>query len=339
MLAAREKSRQAGGGFLGAVRSVDKELITYTVDKDSYKKLKNAQKSKLEARYLGVELVAIKQQRLATARKTLDEARGRGADRLIPNTYNQAENDFRKAEKAIESDRHGQGNVHTAIKTAEASATKALTLVLTAQKAQGLTPEERAITLQEREQALQSADQLNAKALDENMAQENALAVQGAALGYVASENADLQRRQREDQVINQAASMFDESEAEVYRQGDKLVIRLKEMKFSTGHSELPSTSVPLLGKVKDALKQLGPSKVVVEGHTDGVGTAKVNQKLSQERADAVAKYFQSDENMSSNKFETEGFGYTKPLASNKTKEGRAQNRRVDIVVAPAQSM
>ena len=79
-----------------------------------------------------------------------------------------------------------------------------------------------------------------------------------------------------------------------------------------------------------ERLKQTGYYEVRIEGHTDNIGTAEYNQKLSVRRANAVYKIFKQQgltENVT-----VKGFGKTRPVATNKTKEGRAQNRRVEIV-------
>ena len=69
---------------------------------------------------------------------------------------------------------------------------------------------------------------------------------------------------------------------------------------------------------------------VVVEGHTDSIGSDAYNMKLSQRRANTVRDYMVKN-GISPSRIKTEAFGKTKPIASNKTAEGRAQNRRVDI--------
>jgi len=70
---------------------------------------------------------------------------------------------------------------------------------------------------------------------------------------------------------------------------------------------------------------------VVVEGHTDSIGSDAYNMKLSQRRANAVRDYMVKN-GVSGSRIKTEAYGKTRPIASNKTAEGRAQNRRVDIV-------
>ena len=90
-------------------------------------------------------------------------------------------------------------------------------------------------------------------------------------------------------------------------------------------------------GKVKidHAIKvmQDNPSiRLSIEGHTDSIGSDAYNQKLSERRANAVREYMVS-KGISSSRLTTRGFGKSKPIASNKTAEGRAENRRVELIV------
>ncbi len=68
-----------------------------------------------------------------------------------------------------------------------------------------------------------------------------------------------------------------------------------------------------------------------VEGHTDSIGNAEYNQNLSERRANSVKKYL-VNKGIDGSRITTEGFGASKPIASNKTKEGRAQNRRTEMI-------
>ncbi|MCL2888598.1 MAG: OmpA family protein [Elusimicrobia bacterium] len=77
-------------------------------------------------------------------------------------------------------------------------------------------------------------------------------------------------------------------------------------------------------------LKQSGYYEIKIQGHTDNIGTKAYNQKLSVRRANAVYKVFK-EQGVTDN-VTVQGFGLTKPVATNKTKEGRAQNRRVEII-------
>jgi len=79
-------------------------------------------------------------------------------------------------------------------------------------------------------------------------------------------------------------------------------------------------------------IKGVNLEVIVAVGHTDSIGTAAYNQKLSVRRAESVKAYLVS-KGIEKNRIYTEGKGKTQPIASNKTKEGRAKNRRVEIEV------
>jgi OOP family OmpA-OmpF porin len=74
---------------------------------------------------------------------------------------------------------------------------------------------------------------------------------------------------------------------------------------------------------------------VLVEGHTDSHGSDELNQKLSQERADAVKQYILANMDLPPSSIDAAGFGESKPIASNETPEGREKNRRIDLVITP----
>lgn len=297
------------------------------------------EKEKIQGKYLGLELAAIKDKKLADVRKTINMAKSEGAATLTPHAYGIAVADLQKAETVIETDRHSASRIGTAVGIAQASANQVYNLVATAQRAKKQTPEELAVLLQERDREVRDAHELSNAALENAMVKDDLLDIQGQALAKVSTENQNLRQQEEEDQLVENAASEFDNSEAEVYRQNGKLVIRLKKMNFSSGQSAIPSSSVPVLTKVKEVLKELGPGEVLVEGHTDAVGSADVNKRLSKQRAEAVAKYLEADKDLAKSEFETAGRGFSKPLTTNKTKAGRAQNRRVDIIITPSQSI
>jgi outer membrane protein OmpA-like peptidoglycan-associated protein len=104
---------------------------------------------------------------------------------------------------------------------------------------------------------------------------------------------------------------------------------------FASNKSDLLPAAQLKLNEVADALtKQDSESKIVVEGHTDSQGGAIYNQDLSQRRAQTVRDYLVS-RGMSADRVTAQGFGLSRPIADNTSPEGRANNRRVEIVVQP----
>jgi OOP family OmpA-OmpF porin len=80
-------------------------------------------------------------------------------------------------------------------------------------------------------------------------------------------------------------------------------------------------------------MKQYPDLNLVIEGHTDRIGSDAYNEKLSRERADAVKNYMVEKNGIDANRIKAIGFGEKQPVASNDTSEGRAQNRRVEAAV------
>jgi OOP family OmpA-OmpF porin len=105
---------------------------------------------------------------------------------------------------------------------------------------------------------------------------------------------------------------------------------------FEFNKDVIKPTSYPFLDEVVDVLAAEPNWTLKVEGHTDNVGKDDYNLKLSQKRAESVKKYIESKGIMPS-RITAEGFGSTKPIADNKTEEGREKNRRVEFKIIKQQ--
>ena len=103
---------------------------------------------------------------------------------------------------------------------------------------------------------------------------------------------------------------------------------------FATGKWELLPIAQQRLDEVAKALKDQGYQKIIVEGHTDSRGAHSMNMELSRKRADSVRSYLVS-RGIEAGKITSIGIGPDRPVADNKTPEGRANNRRVELVVTP----
>jgi outer membrane protein OmpA-like peptidoglycan-associated protein len=105
---------------------------------------------------------------------------------------------------------------------------------------------------------------------------------------------------------------------------------------FASGRSELLGSAQGKLDQIAGALVDEPEHKITVEGHTDSRGSNGMNQALSQRRADSVRDYLVSH-GVPSNQISAEGFGPNHPVANNSSAEGRANNRRVEIVIKPTE--
>ena len=100
---------------------------------------------------------------------------------------------------------------------------------------------------------------------------------------------------------------------------------------FDVGSDRIRPESTPTLKEITAMLKEHADLKLTIEGHTDNVGEAVANQKLSEQRAAAVKAYL-AGQGIAAARLQSKGFGASKPAASNDTPEGRQQNRRVELV-------
>ena len=122
---------------------------------------------------------------------------------------------------------------------------------------------------------------------------------------------------------------------ADITNTGSQLRVILPEsVTFRTASSVVDPGFRPALRAVSDSLRQHPASTVRVVGHTDNVGSAAYNNQLSQERAMAVARELIAAGTAAS-RITVSGRGFYEPIASNATAAGRAQNRRVEIVITP----
>src|SRR5690606_20166035 len=103
---------------------------------------------------------------------------------------------------------------------------------------------------------------------------------------------------------------------------------------FASGKHELLPIAKDRLDEVAKALADQGYKKIVVEGHTDSVGAESVNEALSLKRANSVREHLVS-KGIEGAKITAVGLGESRPVAPNDTPEGRANNRRVELVVTP----
>lgn len=127
-------------------------------------------------------------------------------------------------------------------------------------------------------------------------------------------------------------------SGVEVVRKGDNITLNMPgNVTFAFDSSNLQSHFYPVLDNVAGTLTQYNQTVIEVAGHTDSVGSHAYNQNLSEQRAKSVAAYLASH-GVAQQRMIVVGAGETRPISSNESEMGRAQNRRVEITIVPVHS-
>lgn len=120
-----------------------------------------------------------------------------------------------------------------------------------------------------------------------------------------------------------------------VTRVGDRVVLNMpSDVTFGVDQDTVRSSFFPVLNSVAIVLNRYQQTVVDVYGYTDSTGDDSYNLQLSERRALSVANYLNA-QGVDSRRFAVTGFGETRPIASNATEAGRAQNRRVEIQLSP----
>lgn len=143
-----------------------------------------------------------------------------------------------------------------------------------------------------------------------------------------------LEMKKRREDLIKSVEQMFAAQEALLLRQGDDIIIRLIGLTFPSGKATIEPEYFSLLATVQRAIRKFPSSPITIEGHTDSIGDDRYNENLSYERAMAVKQYLLANMGLDDSRITAIGYGETRPIASNENNAGRAQNRRIDIVIS-----
>ncbi len=269
---------------------------------------------------------------LVDARQAYENARTSPAAEYKPDAVLTAQQALERAEQAHDDD-PGSFREQSLAYVAEREAEKAYSW---GQYEQGVHAIEQAEQDYKRKQA-----QLLDEAKREKQDVENSLEQTREQLSTQESRldktQTELSQERRARQEAEKRADAAIESLKEVARVKDEArgtVITLDgAVLFLTGKSELLPLAKRKLDDVAAAIKDMGgDQKIVVEGHTDSRGSAEDNMELSRERAESVRQYLVS-QGVDSGRVSAVGRGETQPVATNDTPEGRANNRRVEIII------
>lgn len=126
---------------------------------------------------------------------------------------------------------------------------------------------------------------------------------------------------------------------AEVIREGEGIIVKFDSgILFDVGKSELKSAAMGNIQNLANSLIENPETNVTIIGHTDNTGSDALNYRLSERRAEAV-KAFTMNQGIMANRLSTQGKGEAEPIADNATEDGRAKNRRVEIVIMANEKM
>lgn len=144
-----------------------------------------------------------------------------------------------------------------------------------------------------------------------------------------------LEKTQKEEN-FNEISEIFNKDEAEVLKTQNEIIIRAYGFSFKVGSAEVSSDNFTLLHKIVSAILKYPKSDIVVEGYTDSSGSPTTNQRLSEQRAKNIADFLVKIAMIEPSRVSSLGYGSQKPIASDETKEGRAKNRRIEIIIKNA---
>lgn len=113
----------------------------------------------------------------------------------------------------------------------------------------------------------------------------------------------------------------------------EKKIIMQLNINFNVNSVTIRSTQLDQLRQMAELMKTYPDTTAVIEGHTDSRGSATKNLEISQRRAQSIKKYFANTFGIAPERITAEGFGDTRPIASNATSEGRRKNRRVLVIL------
>lgn len=298
------------------------------------------QRGKLQSRYLDLELMAIKEKHLKQSRDGIALAKKEDAKKWAPKTLSIAEKSLADTEAYITANRHNTYGIENRAEQTNLTVDHAININRISKNQKDLPPEELALMLEQERQRVAAEQSKLRSVTDELKSTQSALDREKDSAASLEQSKEYLEAQKRLNEKYELARQQFSADEAEVFKQGDALVIRLKGMEFPSAKATIQPKNEELLGKVQKVMEDFGSSTVVVQGHTDSVGGKAINDRLSKNRAQAVKEYLQSNSGgiIEPAKIEAVGYGYQKPLATNKTADGRAKNRRVDIVIKPDSS-
>ena len=344
---AKEKFNEAGERFYEAAREVENDDLNDA----------RGAGSESEKLFRQAELIAIKNNILGEARQLVKQANETDVEENAPQTLSRARSLLNQVEDLLTNNRYA---VQDASEKAAECVYEAKHAIFLAQEIKGLKEEDKnweKLILQYEDILTGFASKFNKKPGYENgmraainlisskidslqnenkeLISENALLKEeySTVKEQATTSSAELAKKRDREEKFQKVKSMFSSREGSVVFDGENLVIHLHGLNFQSGQSVIQPEYFSLLTKVQDALRIFPDKHILIEGHTDSRGNPQTNKTLSEDRAQAVREYLIANMGKNREEITSVGYGSAKPIASNETPEGRALNRRIDIVI------
>ena len=346
VLAARTRAMNAGAATLYVNDTADLEgdlrKTTALVERGHLEDVKK-RRPKLIAGYEQLELMSLKEGMVDSAKAALENARKNGADKYAPKTYKLAEEEMALALSVLDADRTRteKANAHASRAKWLAERGIAITELVRDFDRRDYTQED--VVLWYQAQLSEIAEPLGKDLPLDTSNRDVVISMQNSLKDLIKQRDEtavagsqykqELSLTEEQKSAIDRVEAMFTMSEANVYQQRKNVLISAHGLRFPPGGSELESENFVLLNKIIKAIDVFPNSAIRVSGHTDSTGSDAVNMKLSEERADKVARFLAEVGGIARNRITVYGYGKTRPVASNETVAGRAANRRVEILI------
>ena len=346
VLVARDKAYQAGAAsaFPEHTDDMDSSLrkTTNLVERGRLEDAKE-HRQKLVAGYEQLELAALKEGTVESAEAAIADAKEKDAPKYAPKTFKLAEEEMKLAASVLEADRTRTDKANAHAKRAKwlAEQSSAITELIKDFKRREYDSEDTVLWYQK--QLSEINEPLGGQLPFNQPNRDVILAMQQSIKGLMQQRDDTATQRSRYEQeltltteqraAVDKVQSLFTANEANVYEQRQNVLISAHGFRFPTGGSEIGTDNFALMSKIIQAVKTFPESPIKISGHTDSTGSETTNMNLSRARADNVAKFLVDVGGISASRIMATGYGEDKPVASNETPEGRAANRRVEILI------
>ncbi len=319
------------------------------------------------------ELEAIQENILSTAKELISQAKAAGAPALAEITYQNALKKLRETEEFIAENRYEERQAKIMAQEAAYHARHAIylcqwikelkkdsdnweklilqfenhlsatgsTLNLETEFDQGLTLPQEAIlasirsVLADRQRLQETLVERDLRIGKLEAEVERVRSESGKYAAELGAKRQEIEKQRQFEEKIAKIRALFKPQEGSVYKEEDRIILSLPSIRFASGSHEIGKGNLDLLQRVQQAIREFPERRIEIIGHTDSQGSERDNLELSRRRAESVREYLARNMNLPIERIKAEGKGESQPIASNDTAEGRAANRRIEIILNP----